>query len=156
MVQDLSHHSHERAYKKAKSSRKKFGCVLLVQDRDAHACRAAVQALAHVVLSVESTGLIESLMDLLSTGDATVVSEVCFFTLAMILELVATHQHGTRWKWTYNQWYTPILDHEITGMPRNAITCVSDHKTQATECQLRYLGKKNMLRPNSCCFTRCW
>ena len=38
--------------------------------------RAAVRALAHIVLSVESIGLIESLMDLLSCGDSNVVSEV--------------------------------------------------------------------------------
>lgn len=41
-----------------------------------HTSRAAVRALAHIVLSVESIGLIESLMDLLTCGDSNVVSEV--------------------------------------------------------------------------------
>jgi hypothetical protein len=41
-----------------------------------HTSRAAVRALAHIVLSVESVGLIESLMDLLTCGNSVVVSEV--------------------------------------------------------------------------------
>lgn len=48
-----------------------------VQDREPGTSRAAIQALAHIVLCVESAGLIETLMDLLSSGDAHLVSEVC-------------------------------------------------------------------------------
>jgi hypothetical protein len=47
-----------------------------VQDREAGTARAALQALAHIVLSVESVGLIEMLMELLSSGDPHLVSEV--------------------------------------------------------------------------------
>lgn len=47
-----------------------------VQDREAGTARAALQALAHIVLTVESVGLIEMLMELLSSGDPHLVSEV--------------------------------------------------------------------------------
>lgn len=47
-----------------------------LQDREPGTSRAAIQALAHIVLCVESAGLIETLMDLLSSGDAHLVSEV--------------------------------------------------------------------------------
>ena len=50
--------------------------TLVLQDREAGTARAALQALAHIVLSVESVGLIEMLMELLSSGDPHLVSEV--------------------------------------------------------------------------------
>ena len=74
------------------------------QDREVHTSRAAVRALAHIVLSVESIGLIESLMDLLTCGDSNVVSEVrgCWqyeiFQCYLWAHLVADKCGHMRWQ----------------------------------------------------------
>lgn len=47
-----------------------------MQDREPGTARSALQALSHIVLSVESVGLIEMLMEILSSGDPHLVSEV--------------------------------------------------------------------------------